>query len=173
MKAMSLDLGILIVRILFGAAIAAHGAQKLFGWFGGYGLKGTGGFFDGLGFRPGIVFAAAAGLSEFVGGLLLVVGLFTPLGASAIFAAMIVASVSVHLKNGFFVQNNGFEPAFLYGAVAVGLALTGAGAYSFDGQLGLGFVELLPVKFGLLLAAVIGSGLTLALRKLPAPQSIG
>jgi putative oxidoreductase len=169
---MSLDLGILIVRVLFGAAIAAHGAQKLFGWFGGYGLKGTGGFFDGLGFRPGIAFAAAAGLSEFVGGLLLVVGLLTPLGASAILAAMIVASVSVHLKNGFFVQNNGFEPAFLYGAVAVGLALTGAGSYSIDSQSGLSFVELLPVKFGLLLAAVIGAGLTLALRKQSAPQSI-
>ena len=171
-ESMSLDLGLLIVRVLFGAAIAAHGAQKLFGWFGGYGLKGTGGFFDSLGFKPGIVFAAAAGLSEFVGGLLLVIGLFTPFGASAILAAMIVASVSVHLKNGFFVQNNGFEPAFLYGAVALGIALTGAGTYSIDSQLGLSFIELLPLKVGAVVAAVIGSAFTLALRQQPAPQSV-
>lgn len=169
---MSLELGLLIVRVLFGAAIAAHGAQKLFGWFGGYGLKGTGGFFDSLGFKPGVAFAAAAGLSEFLGGLLLVAGLFTPLGASAVLAAMIVASVSVHLKNGFFVQNNGFEPAFLYGAVALGLALTGAGAYSLDSELGFGFVELLPVKFALIVASVLGSASTLALRRQPAPSRL-
>ena len=169
---MSLELGLLIVRVLFGAAIAAHGAQKLFGWFGGYGLKGTGGFFDSLGFKPGIAFAAAAGLSEFVGGLLIIVGLFTPLGASAVLAAMIVASVSVHLKNGFFVQNNGFEPAFLYGAVALGLALTGAGSYSLDSEFGLNLIESLPLKVGVIVAAVLGSALTLALRKPPAPQRV-
>lgn len=71
---MSTDIGILIIRVLFGAAIAAHGAQKLFGWFGGYGLKGTAGFFEQLGFRPGVLFAAAAGLSETGGGVLLALG---------------------------------------------------------------------------------------------------
>ena len=171
---MSLDVGLLIIRILFGAAIAAHGAQKLFGWFGGYGLMGTGGFFDSLGFKPGIVFAAAAGLSEFIGGLLLVVGLFAPFGAAAVFAAMIVASISVHLKNGFFVQNNGFEPAFLYGAVAIGLALTGAGAYSLDAILNLVWLNESSVKIGLLVASALGAAFTLAIRKQPKAQpSIG
>jgi len=171
---MSLDVGLLIIRILFGAAIAAHGAQKLFGWFGGYGLMGTGGFFDSLGFKPGIVFAAAAGLSEFIGGLLLVVGLFAPFGAAAVFAAMIVASISVHLKNGFFVQNNGFEPAFLYGAVAIGLALTGAGAYSLDATLNLVWLNESSVKIGLLVASALGAAFTLAIRKQPKAQpSIG
>ena len=99
---MFVDSGILLVRLLFGVAIAAHGSQKLFGWFGGYGLKGTGGFIETLGFRPGVVFAAMTGLSEFVGGLLLAVGLFTPLGAAIVLGTMIVAMVSVHLKNGFF-----------------------------------------------------------------------
>jgi putative oxidoreductase len=171
---MSFDVGLLIIRILFGAAIAAHGAQKLFGWFGGYGLKGTGGFFDSLGFKPGIVFAAAGGLSEFIGGLLLVVGLFAPFGAAAVFAVMIVASISVHLKNGFFVQNNGFEPAFLYGAVAIGLALTGAGAYSLDATLNLVWLNESSVKIGLLVASALGAAFTLAIRKQPKAQpSIG
>jgi putative oxidoreductase len=167
---MSLDAGLLIIRVLFGAAMAAHGAQKLFGWFGGYGLKGTGGFFDGLGFKPGIVFATAAGASEFIGGLLLVVGLFTPLGAAAIFAAMIVASISVHLKNGFFTQNNGIEPAFLYGAAAIGLALTGAGAYSVDATLNVGWLNESSVKIALLVASAIGAAFTLAIRKQPKAQ---
>lgn len=168
---MLLDIGILILRVLIGLAIAAHGAQKLFGWFGGYGLKGTGGFFEGLGFRPGFAFAAAAGLSEFVGGLLLVIGLFTPFGGAAVFAAMIVAAVSVHLKNGFFVQNNGFEPAFLYGTAAAGLALTGPGLYSFDSSLGFAWLQS-PIVVGLLLlAALIGAALTLAVRKQPQAQT--
>jgi uncharacterized membrane protein YphA (DoxX/SURF4 family) len=79
---------------------AGHGAQKVFGWFGGYGLKGTGGFFETMGFRPGVLFAAMAGLSELAGGLLLVLGLLTSLGAAAVLAAMLVAMVSVHLKRG-------------------------------------------------------------------------
>ena len=79
---MFIDTGILFLRVLVGVPIAAHGSQKLFGWFGGYGLKGTGGFFETLGFRPGVVFAAMAGLNEFVGGLLLTLGLLTPLGAA-------------------------------------------------------------------------------------------
>src|ERR1700704_1451225 len=109
---MTVDLGILIIRVLFGVAMAAHGAQKLFGWFGGYGLKQTGGFFEGLGFRPGTAFATAAGLSEVGGGLLLTVGLFTPFGAAAVLSAMLVAMVSVHLKNGFFASGNGIELPF-------------------------------------------------------------
>src|SRR5215813_9042331 len=122
---MSFDVGILIIRVLFGVAMAAHGSQKLFGWFGGYGLKGTGGFFEQLGFRPGVPFAAAAGLSEFGGGVLLALGLFTPFGAAAVLSAMLVAIVSVHLKNGFFAMSNGFELPFLYSVAALGLAFSG------------------------------------------------
>src|SRR5437870_12335928 len=127
---MSVDVGILVIRVLFGVAIAAHGAQKVFGWFGGYGLKRTGGFFETLGFRPGVGFAAAAGLSEVGGGVLLTLGLFTPFGAAAVLTAMIVAIVSVHLKNGFFAMSNGIELPFLYAASALGLAFSGAGVCS-------------------------------------------
>jgi putative oxidoreductase len=81
---MSVDLGLLILRAVVGLSMAGHGAQKLFGWFGGMGLQETGTHFEGFGFRPGLPFAAAAGLSEFAGGILLAAGLFTPLGAAAI-----------------------------------------------------------------------------------------
>jgi len=162
---MSFAIGILVIRVLFGAAIAAHGAQKLFGWFGGYGLKGTGGVFEQLGFRPGIAFAAAAALSECAGGILLTLGLFTPLGASAILAAMLVAIVSVHLKNGFFAMANGVELPFLYAAVALGVAFTGAGAYSVDALLGRTFLSEPLIVAGLLVLAIIGAAVTLGLRQ--------
>jgi putative oxidoreductase len=160
-----LDVGILVIRVLFGAAIAAHGAQKIFGWFGGYGLKGTGGFFEGLGFRPGTAFAAAAGLSEFGGGILLALGLFTRLGAAAVLAAMLVAMVSVHLKNGFFAMANGIELPFLYAAAAIGVALTGGGAYSADALFGLRLLSEPLVVVGILVLAVVGAAVTLGLRR--------
>jgi len=162
---MSVDLGILSIRALFGVAIAAHGAQKVFGWFGGYGLKGTGGCFETLGFRPGVAFAAAAGLSEVGGGILLTLGLFTPFGAAAVLAAMVVAIVSVHLKNGFFAMSNGIELPFLYAASALGLAFSGAGAFSLDALLGLTFLSEPSNVEGILVLAVLGAAATLALRR--------
>ena len=137
---MFINAGILIVRVFFGLAIAAHGAQKLFGWFGGYGIKRTGGFFETIGFRPGAVFAAAAGSSEMGGGLLLTLGLLTPFGAAAVLSAMLVAMVSVHLRNGFFAAGNGIEMPFLYAIAALGIAFTGGGAISLDTLLGLSFL---------------------------------
>jgi putative oxidoreductase len=168
---MSVDTGILLVRVLFGAAIAAHGAQKLFGWFGGYGLKGTGGFFEGIGFHPGVAFAAAAGLSEFVGGLLLVLGLFTPIGAAAVLAAMIVAIVAVHLKGGFFAATNGIEMPFIYAAGALGLLFTGGGNFSLDAQFGLTLLGQPYVVIGLLVLTIISALVTLAVRRAPQTQT--
>jgi putative oxidoreductase len=159
------DIGIVIVRVLFGAALAAHGSQKLFGWFGGYGLKGTGGFFETLGFRPGRAFAAAAGLSEFGGGLSLALGLFTPFGAAAVLAAMVVAMFSVHLKNGFFAMTNGIELPFLYAVAAAAIALGGPGAFSLDARLGLSFLADRALIGGVLTLALLGAVATLALRR--------
>ncbi|HZE72166.1 MAG TPA: DoxX family protein [Pyrinomonadaceae bacterium] len=161
---MSVDLGILLLRMLFGAAIAAHGAQKVFGWFGGYGLKGTGGFFESLGFRPGVLFASAAGLGELVGGLLLVLGLLTPLGGAAVLGTMLVAMFSVHLGKGFFASNNGIEMPLLYGAAALSLMFTGGGGYSLDAMLRLGWMNHPVVVAGVLGLTVISAALTLALR---------
>jgi putative oxidoreductase len=131
-----LDLALLLVRLI-GIGFAAHGAQKLFGWFGGHGLAGTGGFFEQIGFRPGHVFAAAAGFSEIAGGLLVALGLLGPIGPMFMIAVMTTAALSVHAPNGFFAQNNGYELPFVYGSLAIVLAFTGFGAYSLDAAFGL------------------------------------
>src|SRR5437588_6630075 len=99
--------GLLLVRLVFGLLMAAHGSQKIFGWFGGYGLTGTGAFFEQLGFRPGRLFAAAAGWTEFIGGVLLAVGLGGPIGAALIVSVMIVALVSVHRGHGVVSASDG------------------------------------------------------------------
>jgi putative oxidoreductase len=132
-----LSLGLLIARLVLGLAMAAHGSQKLFGWFGGYGIKGTAGFLESMGFRPGTLFATAAATTEVVSGLLIALGLFGPIGPALMLSVMIVAAVSVHLKGGFFASKNGIEVPFLYAAGATTLALTGPGSYSLDALLGL------------------------------------
>src|SRR5437870_9608142 len=104
---------LLIARLFFGLGLAAHGSQKLFGWFAGHGLTATGGFFESLGFRPGRFFATAAALGETVGGVLLAIGLFGPVGPALMFLVMIVAS-SLHVRNGFFATNDGIELPVLY-----------------------------------------------------------
>src|SRR3954468_10169321 len=124
--------GLLIIRLTLGLILFAHGGQKLFGWFGGYGLDGTGGFFESVGHRPGRQMAMIAGLSEAVGGLLITLGLFTPLGAAMVVGTMIVAAVSVHAPQGFWATNGGYELPVTNAVVAAGLAFTGAGAWSLD-----------------------------------------
>src|SRR5947207_2429537 len=96
------DAGLLVVRLVFGFVMAAHGAQKLFGWFGGYGLQAVAGMFDSLGFKPGSVFATLAGMAELAGGLLMATGLFGPVGPAVVVSVMIVAAGSVHWANGLF-----------------------------------------------------------------------
>jgi putative oxidoreductase len=97
------------LRLTVGLTLAAHGSQKLFGWFGGYGLDGTGRFMQALGFRPGRRHALASGLVEVVGGLLLAIGLLTPVGAALIASVMLVAVVTVHAKDGFFITSGGMS----------------------------------------------------------------
>src|SRR5882762_5345515 len=88
-----LNLGLLLIRVIFGLTMVAHGAQKLFGWFGGYGLAGTGGFFEQLGFRPGRLFAALASVTELGAGLLIALGFLGPVGPALLLSVMIVAAV--------------------------------------------------------------------------------
>mgnify|MGYP001309548715 CR=1 FL=1 len=129
---MSIALGLLIIRLVVGLSFMAHGAQKLFGWFGGYGPKGTGGWMESMGMKPGVVMAVMAGLMELMGGLLLASGLFNVIGAVLIVATMLGAIVKVHGPNGYWATANGYEYNVLLIAVAVGLALIGAGDYSLD-----------------------------------------
>jgi putative oxidoreductase len=160
-----MDEGLLLTRVALGLLMAAHGAQKLFGWFGGYGLDGTAGFFEGLGFRPGRLFVISAAASEIGSGLLLALGLFTPLAAALMVSVMVVAAVSVHLPNGLFAQNNGIELPLVYGVIAAGIALTGPGAFSVDAVLGLTALWTPSVVWASLALAVIGGFGNLALRR--------
>jgi putative oxidoreductase len=126
------SIGLLVVRLVIGLTFAAHGAQKLFGWFGGHGLDGTGGFLESVGIKPGKPMAVLAGLGEFGGGLLLALGLLTPLASLVIAVTMLVAIVTVAGKNGYWAQGGGSEYNWAIIAVAVALALTGPGAYALD-----------------------------------------
>ncbi|MBY6036416.1 DoxX family protein [Fictibacillus nanhaiensis] len=127
-----LSSGLLIIRLAVGLTLIGHGAQKLFGWFGGYGLKGTGGWMESIGIKPGYTMALFAGLAEFGGGFLFAAGLFTEIGAILIAGIMVVAIVKVHLQNGFWVNANGYEFNLILIAVVFGVALIGAGNYSLD-----------------------------------------
>jgi putative oxidoreductase len=129
------DLGLLALRAGVGGALFAHGAQKLFGWFGGGGLEQTGAMFEKLGFRPGKANAIAAGLGEAGGGALLAAGLGTPGAGAAVAGTMIVAS-SMHVENGFFGSKGGFEYPAVLGWSAAALALAGPGSLSLDHLLG-------------------------------------
>ncbi|WP_026695259.1 DoxX family protein [Peribacillus kribbensis] len=124
------DTGLLIIRLVIGLVMMAHGAQKLFGWFGGYGLKGTGQWMDSIGLKPGYGMALLAGLAEFLGGFFFASGIFVWAGAILIIATMLGAIVKVHGANGFWVTANGYEYNFILIAVVLGVALTGPGAYT-------------------------------------------
>jgi putative oxidoreductase len=131
-----MDTGLLLIRIVVGMLLAGHGVQKLFGWFGGHGLEGTGGFFHALGYKPGKPWAFVAGLSEFGGGVLLALGLFTPLAAAAIIVTMFNAAASAHAKKGPWITNGGWEYTLVLATSAATVAFTGPGAASLDNAFG-------------------------------------
>ncbi len=167
-----MDAALLIVRLIIGLGLAAHGAQKLFGWFGGYGIAGTGGWFESIGFKPGKLFAAAAGTGEFFGGLLVALGLLGALGPAAVLTIMLVAILTVHIKNGFFTTGNGWEMPAVYIAGAFALPFVGFGAYSLDRAFGLTLLTGDQTTWILYAAAVVAALLNLAIKKAPAPPPV-
>jgi putative oxidoreductase len=127
-----MKLGRLILRLVVGGYFIGHGTQKLFGWFGGYGPEGTGQFFESIGLRPGKRHAVAAGLAETGGGALLVLGAATPLASAAVIATMLTAINRVHIKNGPFVSEGGYEYNVVLIAAVLALTEVGPGWPSVD-----------------------------------------
>jgi putative oxidoreductase len=161
-----MNLALLALRLAVGLGFAAHGSQKLFGTFGGHGIDGTAGFFEQIGLRPGKLHAWAAGATEFFGGLLIAVGLVTPIAAAGLIAVMTAAVLTVHIKNGFFVTNQGYEYNLVLAAAVFALAGIGAGQWSLDHALGIDLTgtgwALAALGAGLLggIGAVLSSRLT-------------
>ena len=158
---------LLVARLILGLGMAAHGAQKLFGWFGGPGLGGMAGWMDSLGFRPGRFWGTVNGLAEFGSGLLIALGLFGPFGPALLVSVMIVAMYTVHRKNGFFAANNGIEVPILYVAGAVAICGATPGIYSLDPVLGLDWLWAPHIVWYSLLAGVLAGILPLILRRQP------
>ncbi|BCV40244.1 MULTISPECIES: DoxX family protein [Shewanella] len=125
----------LALRLPIGITFMAHGAQKLFGWFGGYGLEGTGQWMASIGLTPGYLMALMAGSSEFFGGLLLIIGLLIRPTSAVLAFTMLMAIVTVHLDNGLFMSNNGYEFGLALLAATISLTISGAGKLSIDSMI--------------------------------------
>jgi putative oxidoreductase len=132
-----IDVGLLVLRLVLGVIFIGHGAQKLFGSFDGPRISGFAKMLEQLGVKPAKPMAILAGLAEFVGGILVILGFLTPLAALALIVVMIVAVLTVHLKNGFFNTNGGYEFNLALAGMALTLLIVGAGAYSLDSALGI------------------------------------
>jgi putative oxidoreductase len=132
-----MTLGLLILRLVVGLTLASHGAQKLFGSFGGPGLPGTAGMFGKLGYRWPVAMAYLAGAAELFGGVLFAAGLLTPLAALALIVVMLNAIITVHWSKGFFMTAGGYEYNLAIVAVAAAVAALGPGRYSIDNALGI------------------------------------
>ncbi len=152
-----MNIALLILRVVVGGLFMGHGAQKLFGWFGGHGLEGTGGFMSSLGYRPGRRMAMVGGLVEFVGGLLLALGFLTPLGVALIVGQMTAATLAVHVDKGLWNQNGGYEYPLVLSVVALVAAFAGPGTISVDSGLGIEVSGTVPTVAALL--AGVGAAL--------------
>jgi putative oxidoreductase len=165
-----MKIGRLLLRAVVGGYFFGHGTQKLFGWFGGYGPDATGQFFEGLGLRPGKRHAVAAGAAEAGGGALLVLGAATPLAASVLTATMITAIQRVHLKNGPWVTDQGYEYNLVLIAAVLALAETGPGSPSIDSARGSEFHGPKAALLALLLGAAGAAGAHIVAESAPAPD---
>lgn len=161
----TLGSGLLLARLIVGLMMVGHSGQKLFGWLGGYGLAGTAGFFEQLGFRPGRLFVVTASLAEMLSGILIALGLFGPVGPALLLSVMIVAAVSVHWKNGLFAATNGIEVPLLYATTAVALGFIGYGAFSLDAVLGIDHAWTPALKAVVLAVGAVGGVLHLLARR--------
>lgn len=151
---LSLSAGLLILRLVGGLTIAAHGSQKLFGWFGGPGTTKLAQGFAAQGFRPAWLWVSFVVLGEVGGGLSLALGFLTPLGAAGILGAMFMAVAKSHWKNGFWNSKHGIEYPLALLGISVGIGLTGPGSYSLDSLFGISLAGT-PLFFWLAAAALV------------------
>ena len=156
MSAETSSIGLLVARLAIGLLMAAHGAQKLFGWFGGLGPKKAGDAMAQLGFRPGVAFAIVAGATEVVSGLLVAIGLFGPVGPALMLSVMIVAIVAVHWSHGVFAMTNGIEVPLLYAIASIVFAGVGYGGHSLDALLNIGGVWSPQLTWAVLSVGFVG-----------------
>jgi putative oxidoreductase len=170
---MEMSYGILLLRVVIGATVAGHGTQKLFGWFGGPGLRAQTDFFGSVGFRPARPLTLLAAMAE-TGGLLFALGLVTPLAALGLASVMVVAVGTVHWKNGFWNTNGGFEFNLALWTAAVAVTATGPGRFSVDRALGWdGSLSGLWWGVGVALVSLAGGALVLAVReRQPEPEAL-
>jgi putative oxidoreductase len=168
-----MNLGLLVLRVVVGGLFMGHGAQKLFGKFGGHGLLGTAGFFDAIGLRPARWHALAAGIFELGGGLLLALGLLTPLASLVLIAVMTTAVATVHFSKGLWISNGGYEYNLVLVSVAIALAGVGPGRWSLDHVLGLSRHGTWWAVGALGLGVIGGLGAVLSGRILPAESANG
>jgi putative oxidoreductase len=159
-----MEVGLFLIHAVVGALLAAHGAQKLFGILGGFGLQSTGTYLESFGLRPGKLYATLAGTAELAGGLLLAAGLFTPVAAALVTATMFVAARTDHAHKGLWIFNGGSEYVLTVAALALGLAFNGAGAWSVDAAIGWN-VAGLAWGLGAFGVAVAGAAGVLSLRR--------
>jgi putative oxidoreductase len=172
---MTMDLGLLILQVVIGLLMMGHGAQKLFGWFGGQGLRATADWLASMGLRAPRFWALMAGLAEFGGGLLFALGLFHPIGPLAIIAVMIAAIALVHWSHGLWISNGGSEYSLVLTVLALVMGLWQPGAYTLDRVLGITLPQPQTFWVGLIIVLL---GLAFALfgrqrRAMATPHSAG
>lgn len=148
----SMDITLLVLRVVVGLLFFGHGTQKLFGWWGGHGLEGTGQWLESIEIVPGRIWAMIVGLAETLGGLGLAIGLLTPIAGAAIISVMLMAILRVHLENGLWNTENGFEYPLVNLTIATVVALSGPGIYSLDNALNI----TLPMPATFIIALIIG-----------------
>jgi putative oxidoreductase len=160
-----MSVALLVLRVIAGALFAGHGSQKLFGWFKGHGLNGTGSFFESVGLTPGVTFAFLAGSAELAGGLLLAFGIALPIACVLLVAVMATAIATVHWKNGIWAAEGGFEFPLVLGVVAFAVTATGAGRYSLDNLFGIDWASL-TWAVGATVVGVVGALVAVAFARI-------
>ena len=165
----TVDLALLILRLTVGLTFAAHGAQKVFGWWGGPGYQGWQGAMSQMGFKPAGLFAAISAGVELIGGLALALGLLTPIAGAALIAQSVVIVGQVHWRNGFFSTKGGYEFPLTLGVAVAAIVLIGAGAWSMDAA--IGFTVSASARIGLIALGMAAGVIALAVPRIEAYAS--